>query len=311
MKHILSLLTIALLGAATTVFATDAFDDYAQNYGYYSTNLSYDSYYAVEPGTKTQTIDYGTYQVIKEAYASDNSVEYQSRFRIHVNGDSSSKVDFYLYDFYDNAQSPTNGSSLKDQGVTQVGYRLLDSDNDFSPMTTTESTDVHPLGAGEKETVIKPAINAYNSPTEMTRYKYHLGTFSGGSDFEIYMSKSDDAASGVWSYSSVDDQVAGYLGGATQPENILYLNVDKLMMAYEAGQVFNFNAEDSALIKQAAAAMPLAWLAPSGAGLSFGIQGTAVPSFGSPLPGGLPIAIVAGLFGLGFWFIRRRKAVTA
>ena len=82
------------------------------------------------------------------------------------------------------------------------------------------------------------------------------------------------------------------------------------MMAYEAGQVFTFNGQDPTLIKQAAAAMPLAWLAPSGSGLSFGIQGTAVP-VGSPLPGGLQIALIAGLFGLGFWYVRRKKAVSA
>ena len=30
---------------------------------------------------------------------------------------------------------------------------------------------------------------------------------------------------------------------------------------------------------------------------------------GAPLPGGVSIALVAGLFGLGLWYVRRRKAV--
>ena len=32
---------------------------------------------------------------------------------------------------------------------------------------------------------------------------------------------------------------------------------------------------------------------------------------GSPLPGGLQMALIAGLFGLGFWYVRRRKTSVA
>lgn len=61
-------------------------------------------------------------------------------------------------------------------------------------------------------------------------------------------------------------------------------------------------------------AMPLSQLIPNvyineglvtGTAVAFGIYGTV----GKPLPGGLPIALVAGLFGLGFCYIRRRKAI--
>ena len=34
-------------------------------------------------------------------------------------------------------------------------------------------------------------------------------------------------------------------------------------------------------------------------------------TMGQPLPGGLQIALIAGLFGLGFWYVRRRKATVA
>ena len=46
----------------------------------------------------------------------------------------------------------------------------------------------------------------------------------------------------------------------------------------------------------------------SGATYTPGTSGTVS---GSPLPGGLQIAIIAGLFGLGFYYVRRRKAMAA
>jgi len=307
MKHILPILTAALALTATTASAAGAFDEYSDVYGYYSSK-AYDSY-QVEPGTLTQTIDYGKYQVIKTAYASDESLTYQSRFRIHVNGTKDDLVDFYLYDFYDSPNGTYNKSSLANQGITNVGYRMLDSD--LAPIGDGEITS---LGKGEQETVIKPALNEWNDPTKFTRNKYFLGTFSGGSDFEIYMSRSDVAGSGVWSYSSVNDQVAGYMGGDGAIDDILYLNVDKMMMVYQAGQNFSCDTSDPELIKKAAAAMPLAFLSPTGGGVSFGIQSTTHQgggTVGSPLPGGVQIALIAGLFGLGFWYIRRRKSAVA
>ena len=42
-----------------------------------------------------------------------------------------------------------------------------------------------------------------------------------------------------------------------------------------------------------------------------GITDVAGGPVGSPLPGGVQIALIAGLFGLGFWYIRRRKAAVA
>ena len=72
--------------------------------------------------------------------------------------------------------------------------------------------------------------------------------------------------------------------------------------------------------------MPLSTLAPSAEnGVYFGIiakvDGVIYSSItngggsggagaaGSPLPGGLQMALIAGLFGLGFWYVRRRKAI--
>lgn len=65
-------------------------------------------------------------------------------------------------------------------------------------------------------------------------------------------------------------------------------------------------------------AMPLSHLTPfefinnaisEGTTVQFGIYG--VTAAGSPLPGGLQVTLIAGLFGLGFWYVRRRKITVA
>ena len=70
-----------------------------------------------------------------------------------------------------------------------------------------------------------------------------------------------------------------------------------------------FNPDKQVKDDESANAMPLASLDPIGGGrATFGLYATPSGTFGSPLPGGLPIALIAGLFGLGFWYVRRRKA---
>lgn len=75
-------------------------------------------------------------------------------------------------------------------------------------------------------------------------------------------------------------------------------------------------------------AMPLSQLIPGGiadAAVAFGIYGMASGiiydptkdingngnGFGQPLPGGVQLALIAGLFGLGFCYIRRRKVIVS
>lgn len=61
-------------------------------------------------------------------------------------------------------------------------------------------------------------------------------------------------------------------------------------------------------------AMPLSQLIPGtweGKAVTFGLYGIATGEAlpGGPLPGGLQSALIAGLFGLGFFYVRRRKAI--
>ena len=66
--------------------------------------------------------------------------------------------------------------------------------------------------------------------------------------------------------------------------------------------------------EQARKVMPLAALdVGSGHRVFFGLYVGADDDgpVGSPLPGGLPTALTCGIFALGFWYVRRRKAVAA
>ena len=122
----------------------------------------------------------------------------------------------------------------------------------------------------------------------VTRNQYFLGTFSEGDEFEIFMK--DSNGNTAYSYSTL------YKGGYGEGINVVE-NTDKLMLYYKGGNTTAANK-----------AMPLAALDPSGR-VYYGIYGKETGPSGAPLPGGLPIALVSGLFALGFWYIRRRKAV--
>ena len=334
MKHILPILTLALLSATTTVSATGFFD----SWGGYAGENGYSYYEKGKVGSvettnaqqgedtnwvlKTQTIEYANYNVIKTSDyirpAWNKSVEYNSRFRIHVNQDN---VDFYLYDFIDSLDENTgeNSNSLKNMGVAEIGYRILDTGTNVTRAGKEFTRSLDPM---EKDP--NPEVTDHvtaGTTYDVTRNKYYLGTFNKGEEFEIYMSYSSAEDSGIWSETY---NVADYAGDGTYesalpggiygaaPGTQPFLNVDTLMSAYKAG-TFDFNYNTNTALKGISAkAMPLASLDPYDftAGqqtrVVFGIQ-----AVGAPLPGGLPIALIAGLFGLGFWYIRRRKAVAA
>ena len=92
---------------------------------------------------------------------------------------------------------------------------------------------------------------------------------------------------------------------------------------YSGANYHDYTPFDPDQTKAAGKAMPLSQLIPGAvadAAVAFGIYalGTGIEpdngtiingggSFGQPLPGGVQIALIAGFFGLGFCYIRRRK----
>ena len=323
MKHILPILTLALLGAAATASAADplrdpVFEDlyqYGKKYGYYEDPT-------VTTNNKVQTINYGSYSVIKEADRSwgGSSLQYESFYKIHAN----ENIDFYLYDYVNTTGDSLNSNSLLTQKISRIGYRSYALD----PVTgeyKLKEEKTFDLKASSKEVF---DVKFAGKTVEVTRNSYSLGTFQKNEEFEIFMSYNSDDSGGVWSNSSANNApVGGYsLYVAANDQNVTnellnYNSVDKLMWAYKNGSyssaMYGLNPEldPAKQVKddESANAMPLASLDPAGAGgrATFGLYAVPAGTVGSPLPGGLQFALIAGLFGLGFWYIRRRKTSVA
>lgn len=196
--------------------------------------------------------------------------------------------------------------------------------------------NVHP-----KDTI---KVNAWNEA--VTRYEYNLGSFNPGDIIEVYMK---DAMGGeVYSFSSFseedgesvytpfdknapsDDVVSqggfgdgGYRVAPIETDAMLnnYYFVESIAGVPNPNYHPDYTKFDPDKTAAAGKAMPLSQLIPTnGLAVAFGIYGLATGeapdpkdkiggASGHPLPGGVQIALIAGLFGLGFCYIRRRKAI--
>ena len=193
------------------------------------------------------------------------------------------------------------------------------------------------------ETNVQPKdtikVNKWNEA--VTRYQYDLGTFNPGDIIEVYMK---DAMGGeVYSFSSyIDDEYVPFDNEAPvldEGDNIISVSqggfgdggyhiapieTDAMLNSYYFVESIagvknpdyhpDYTKFDSDKTKAAGKAMPLSQLIPTnGLAVAFGIYGSATGEVvqGGPLPGGVQIALIAGLFGLGFCYIRRRKTVAA
>ena len=195
--------------------------------------------------------------------------------------------------------------------------------------------------AGSEEASNLPKIDSVNNQgNTIDRYQYYLGTFSDGDIIEVYMKDTD--AGEAFSYSGINEidpstnAPVGAVGAFGDGGYRVNLETDKMVNNYYfqdenlQPEYRGFGEGDAAERAREAAsskAMPLSALDPSESRVYFGIiakvdgviggnnggisGGGNGGTFGSPLPGGLQIALIAGLFGLGFWYVRRRKASVA
>ena len=205
---------------------------------------------------------------------------------------------------------------------------------DGTPMVTyAESAD--PSNLSKIDTVT-------NQGRTIDRYQYYLGTFNDGDVIEVYMKDLEGGEafsySGINEIDSTTNAPVGAGGAFGDGGYRVSLETDEMLNGYyfqdenlePAYRGFGEGeAADAARASASAKAMPLSALDPSGSRVYFGIiakvdgvivgggngngsgNGNGNGAAGSPLPDGLPIALVAGLFGLGFWYIRRRKASVA
>ena len=346
MKHVLPLLTLALLGAAATAFADNFYYDYYLEPGssapqkvtageenahwYYTDTYTYG-------GSETDVT--GDFSVARNSnwYSGLGPSTKSNFFRIEVNKDN---VELYLTDFVkglyeDTMQFNSTSNALFNMDIKEYGYRTLTWDEDAEKYVASNETVVKEIfdadGNLNRENVSE-IDSITNNNKEVVRYKYSLGTFDKDTVLEIYMRDTSDRE--VYSYSSPEgddfipfdnseykqiDTLPGGFGDGGYLVNPI--EIDDMLDSYYFPDRKDYTPFDTKPTPAADKAMPLSQLIPAGStrGVSFGIiamtdgmiTGGYKGTVGSPLPGGLSIALIAGLFGLGFWYVRRRKAVAA
>lgn len=218
-----------------------------------------------------------------------------------------------------------------ENGAIKIGTGEVDSE------TGKEITQNYKLN--DKTVSAQDSIKAGYYP--VTRYKYDLGEFNPGDIVEIYMK--DNLGQEVYSFSSLSGTDSngnnvytpfnnqdtetpvynqggfddGWANNPAQTDGIVYNYYFNEAMSGAAGNYHSeypvaFGSSDQTVAAERA--MPLSQLIPGtweGLAVSFGLLGVATGNYvpGGPLPGGLQMALIAGLFGLGFCYIRRRKAI--
>ena len=239
-----------------------------------------------------------TYTVEREPFPNqslDNNNQHY--YKIVITGGSG---DLYLCDWIDTIYNSHQEDSFTIKGITQYGYRLLST-------SATSGKTIGETGfwdVGDNAPNITPAqtekLNPYGGyEYTVTRYKYYLGNFTEDDVIEIYMKDRNGKEAWSWSPETI------YHGMYDSP------SIDQLE-AYNI-QGFPYSGFSEATLAAAKKAMPVAELDVGDGATFFGIYPSSVNDepFGSPLPGGLPTALTCGIFALGFWYVRRKKAVAA
>ena len=306
MKHILAILSVALVGAAVPAFAANYYDTYANP----TVETSSSSVWIPEwnrSGTYTyETTTYENYQVIRSSYL-DQGLGHDSYYKFRITGEN---VDLFIADYVDttdgNPQTGTsyNNNALKNKGITQIGYRYLES-NDPEKVGQTVSTGlrVYPSRTENvvfaqdtdnywQKTMVEGTLDTidtdrYKNAYVVTRNEYFLGKFQEGDVIEVYMQANGYGEA----WSNTTNYMGGYGSGVTDASDQL--------ASYQLGLGWN----------ETRSAAPLASLdVGNGHRVFYSVYGETA---GTPPPGGAAVYVVAGLFALGFIVLRRRKAIAA
>ena len=309
MKRILAILSLALAGAAAPVFAADYYDTYANPTVETSTSSQWIPEWNRSASYTYETTTYQNYQVIRSSYM-DQGLWHDSYYKFRITGDN---VDLYITDYLDtidgnpNTGVSNNNDALKNKGITQIGYRYLDS-SDAANIGKTVSTglDVAPNSAANyvfaqdtqnnwQQTMVEGVTldtidtDRYKNAYVVTRNQYYLGNFKEGDEIEIYLQANGYGEA----WSNTTNYMGGYGNGVTDASDRL--------ASYQLGLSWDETRK----------AAPLASLdVGNGHRVFYGVYGQAAAS-GAPLPGGAALYVIAGLFTIGFIVVRRRKAVAA
>ena len=215
-----------------------------------------------------------TYEIVKTGYGQSNQPVpgNDSFYKIRITEGSG---DIYLSDWIDTIGDSHQTDSLKQKVIESYGYYYEDSN------------DENKKGAGEDlgADAIPEPIETWTVPwngKEIIRFSYKLGTFTEGDEVEIYMKD----ANGSVKSNTTPSYKGGY--GVNSVDQFLFYQI-------------NYDWEG------AKAAMPLAALDTDDSQRVFTYGKASVVL----LSGGLSVVLVFGLCSLGFYFVRRRKALAA
>ena len=278
MKHILPILTAALLGVAAPVFADFNFE--VQWQPYKNTQGIYD-------GTA------GKYFIIK------------------VTGDKDETGKIYLTNLFNNAQSSTQNEVLDgvitddntgiSVRVTDFGYTSKNKGSDSFSMTPENIVD---LSASSDD----PNMKNLNKWDSINRNGFYLGEFTAGDEIEVSLTavRVDETGKAIGEAVTVksndlNGQHNSNFGVKTDLVNDALLKDNKTTNELLIGSLYYMNQLNFGILGARA----------DGTYVYGTAKDVTAGAVGSPLPGGVQIALIAGLFGLGFWYIRRRKAAVA
>ena len=250
MKHILSVLTIALLSATAPLFAAPAFTDPVFNGVSFNTATPYTN-------QNEQGVGNGSY------------------YTIRFNGSG----DFYLTNKVASLYGNDEYLTQSIYGITHYGF--IDSNNVIHEFSINDPNNIVSFTSQSDE----KAGTTYT----VNREGYFLGHFDAGDEIQIYLAQK----SGNTVLASVATNTPQQGVHSTGYGTI----ADGFNSALTLGQLY-FPGEG----------MPQMNFGIVASGQNYVAGGD---TFGAPLPGGLSIALVSGLFALGFWYIRRRKAIAA
>ena len=272
MKHILPILTAALFGAATFVFAQ----------------------------TNTVKTDFENYSVNFSAYDNSNN-EGQGLggyYTIKMKGEGS----LYITNFFNPALSTglSGQSELLTNplyGITHYGY--IDSTGNKHEYAISDTRITEQFDGYTYTTYGQDPDNPNGAwkqlPIDVPRDGYFLGNFTDGQEIQVYLARKDAEGNVIaWTATNSPQEtndtayVSRWGGRVDAADNSM--GVGQLYFPGLNEKQINFGIVAST---------------------TRDIPGITDVTVGSPLPGGIQIALIAGLFGLGFWYVRRRKAIAA
>ena len=270
MKHLLPILTLALLGAAAPAFAAFNFELLWQQYD----NSAYEG----------------------------NDGRY---FTIRVTGEAGEKGKIYLTDMFntigDGVQNEAlNGVTENGVKVTQFGYTYTKQGmSGVQPFEMTPASDrIVPLDSETDSLLHTYSYYDEEGKHSRTRNGYYLGEFEAGDEIQVYLqaTQNDGEAMSVTSNDPDGEYNSKTLARVDRLNDYLLqsnLTDKQLLIAslYLQDQInFGILGDPG-----------------NGSGYVYGVAKEV--TVGTPLPGGASVALIAAIFGLGLWYVRRRKAI--